>query len=172
MRGVLRVRQIAKWIGVSVCAVIVTGSCLTECKEVLVKLPGAGVASLGSGYTGYYWENLSTSLTSSVRLRDAHPFSWMRQSPVVGRWSFGVGIANWLLVLLILIPTALLFWRDRKIPAGHCTTCGYNLTGNISGVCSECGAKVTARDAQDEIANTESRNSEGVPQCTDGDTRQ
>lgn len=27
---------------------------------------------------------------------------------------------------------------------GHCNTCGYNLTGNVSGICSECGAKVLA----------------------------
>jgi len=24
---------------------------------------------------------------------------------------------------------------------GHCRVCGYNLTGNESGICSECGAK-------------------------------
>ena len=28
------------------------------------------------------------------------------------------------------------------MPPGHCTTCGYNLTGNVSGKCSECGAPV------------------------------
>lgn len=27
---------------------------------------------------------------------------------------------------------------------GHCPTCGYNLTGNVSGKCSECGAPVPA----------------------------
>lgn len=28
--------------------------------------------------------------------------------------------------------------RDR-IPPGHCKQCGYNLTGNTSGICPECG---------------------------------
>ena len=28
------------------------------------------------------------------------------------------------------------------IPAYHCTECGYNLTGNVSGVCSECGGDI------------------------------
>ena len=26
-----------------------------------------------------------------------------------------------------------------KHPAGHCQRCGYNLTGNLSGICPECG---------------------------------
>ena len=29
-----------------------------------------------------------------------------------------------------------------RIPRGHCTACGYNLTGNTTGVCPECGGKV------------------------------
>ena len=27
-------------------------------------------------------------------------------------------------------------------PRGHCQTCGYDLTGNVTGVCSECGSPV------------------------------
>ena len=30
-------------------------------------------------------------------------------------------------------------WRRRK--KGLCIGCGYNLTGNVSGVCPECGTK-------------------------------
>jgi hypothetical protein len=30
----------------------------------------------------------------------------------------------------------------KKYPAGHCQCCGYNLTGNVSGVCPECGAEI------------------------------
>ena len=29
--------------------------------------------------------------------------------------------------------------RGRRPSPGHCLTCGYDLTGNTSGVCSECG---------------------------------
>ena len=31
--------------------------------------------------------------------------------------------------------------RERRpfYPPGHCQKCGYNLTGNVSGVCPECG---------------------------------
>lgn len=40
-----------------------------------------------------------------------------------------------------LVALALLLWLRRGTSvAGHCRTCGYNLTGNVTGVCSECGA--------------------------------
>lgn len=48
-----------------------------------------------------------------------------------------------LLLLLTAIPTAWLLHRDRRsrrIGLGCCLRCGYDLTGNTSGVCSECGA--------------------------------
>ena len=34
-------------------------------------------------------------------------------------------------------------WR-AKLMEGLCSACGYNLTGNTSGVCPECGTKVSA----------------------------
>lgn len=46
---------------------------------------------------------------------------------------------QWLL-LATMLPTALLWWLDRRIiQPGHCRKCGYDLTGNVSGVCPECG---------------------------------
>ena len=42
-----------------------------------------------------------------------------------------------------LIPALIVFWwtTPRPVP-GHCRSCGYNLTGNVSGVCPECGSRV------------------------------
>lgn len=34
----------------------------------------------------------------------------------------------------------------RPYPLGHCRHCGYNLTGNISGVCPECGQTIGEED--------------------------
>jgi hypothetical protein len=38
----------------------------------------------------------------------------------------------------------LIRWPKRKLryPEGHCQACGYNLTGNVSGRCSECGTAI------------------------------
>ncbi len=52
----------------------------------------------------------------------------------------------WLLmlpVLTIALVACCRFWLDRRrIPPGHCQKCGYNLTGNVSGVCPECGGRI------------------------------
>jgi len=60
---------------------------------------------------------------------------------------FGFEAPLWpaLLVLFaaIGVPTAILSWRDRRLPPGHCRKCGYNLTGNVSGRCPECGTPAT-----------------------------
>ncbi|GMU22302.1 MAG: hypothetical protein AMXMBFR13_23880 [Phycisphaerae bacterium] len=34
--------------------------------------------------------------------------------------------------------------RRRRFPVGSCQACGYNLTGNVSGTCPECGTPATA----------------------------
>jgi len=44
----------------------------------------------------------------------------------------------WALVLAALLAAGLLWWLDRRAPAGCCAHCGYNLTGNVSGRCPEC----------------------------------
>ena len=46
----------------------------------------------------------------------------------------------WMPFLFVVFPTAILWYLDhRRIPPGHCKKCGYDLTGNTSGRCPECG---------------------------------
>jgi predicted Zn-ribbon and HTH transcriptional regulator len=49
----------------------------------------------------------------------------------------------WLPMLLVGAPTLVLWWswyrNWRRVPYGHCPKCGYNLFGNTSGRCPECG---------------------------------
>ncbi len=47
----------------------------------------------------------------------------------------------WIPTLIIGIPSFLLWRRNRNLGEGYCD-CGYNLTGNVSGVCPECGKKL------------------------------
>lgn len=60
-------------------------------------------------------------------------------------WS-GRAVAVSLLSLsfLIAIPTYILWRWDRRLrhPPGHCQEYGYDLTGNESGVCPECGEAI------------------------------
>ena len=51
----------------------------------------------------------------------------------------------WLPFLVLLIPTLLLWRRDRRKPRpGFCRRCDYDLTGNTSGRCPECGLEIAA----------------------------
>lgn len=46
-------------------------------------------------------------------------------------------------LLLVGIPTVLLFWLDRKrIRRDCCQSCSYELKSNTSGICPECGAAI------------------------------
>ncbi|MCH7813714.1 MAG: hypothetical protein IID40_06800 [Planctomycetes bacterium] len=46
------------------------------------------------------------------------------------------------LVALPGVVVAVLIARRRPYPRGHCRRCGYDLTGNESGLCPECGKAV------------------------------
>jgi hypothetical protein len=49
----------------------------------------------------------------------------------------------WLPFLLLLVRAAAFFLRDcRHLPQNACRACGYNLTGNVSGRCPECGLDI------------------------------
>lgn len=57
------------------------------------------------------------------------------------------------LIVMFVVPTILLARPDRRAWTGHCRRCAYDLTGNESGVCPECGTK---------IANAETAKSQKV----------
>ncbi|MCP4247259.1 MAG: hypothetical protein GY778_09445 [bacterium] len=45
------------------------------------------------------------------------------------------------LIIAVLISLVVIA-RRWPFPWGHRQSCGYNLTGNISGVCPECGTAI------------------------------
>jgi hypothetical protein len=57
------------------------------------------------------------------------------------------GLPRWVGVLLLLgVAVAAIYWLHRPVEIvrerrakGLCVGCGYDLTGNVSGVCPECG---------------------------------
>lgn len=59
-------------------------------------------------------------------------------APIIGLVLLLIGVA----ILLSALSHSLAFaigGRRRRQPPGCCIACGYNLTGNLSGVCPECG---------------------------------
>ncbi len=101
-----------------------------ECFRVAVKDGSIGAGTTGLGYkTGFYWFRIYT--------HDLHRY-W--------RWPFGHGgrewhlsIPIWCILVATGVPGIYLLRRDRRPPTGHCRKCGYDLTGNVSGACPECG---------------------------------
>ena len=45
----------------------------------------------------------------------------------------------WVPLLLTALPTAYLFWLDRRAKPSQCAKCRYDLRGLDGGVCPECG---------------------------------
>ena len=66
------------------------------------------------------------------RLHDEFDFMVRRKNPVL------LMPACWFAI--VPCPFAIwCYWRTRRYRAGRCQNCGYDLTGNTSGICSECG---------------------------------
>jgi hypothetical protein len=97
--------------------------------------------------TGGRWKPSSPrlNLTRSGRARMSWIPDWSQWSSTYRsytRYHWSMGLPLWMLFLLSALPTAFLWWRGRRrIPPGHCRNCGYNLAGNVSGVCPECGER-------------------------------
>ena len=49
--------------------------------------------------------------------------------------------------------------------AGRCAKCGFNLTGNISGICPECGT--TVKTVENNRTQTQERNGRQSSECAD-----
>jgi hypothetical protein len=60
---------------------------------------------------------------------------WVGQLPGVVE----VRLPLWIPFVLLALPTAWLWYRDRRRPPGSCPRCGYDLSGAPSGLCPECG---------------------------------
>ncbi len=114
----------------------------------------------GNGVSWDWYEG-TMAFTRNCRLTRRPLFQWVHGDPwsyshygfcwprvlLWEPWSRGaqiVVIPFWIPLLLAGLPTTLLWWRDRRrVQPGHCP-CGYDLTGNVSGICPECGLKTPA----------------------------
>jgi hypothetical protein len=104
------------------------------------------VVSVGGGKIQVLWilggAHLSHGSTWAVGRLPTPGIGWypaIRKNPAAGFLTW-VAIPLWIPLVVVAIPTGFLWRRERRrAPPGHCRSCRYNLTGNVSGVCPECG---------------------------------
>jgi len=161
-----KTRRVLKWGGTAVCVMLVGLFFLSlRCCVVwrFSHLHAALVVTNGNAwFTGLFgWRGGGSVIAYPV---DWFPAGWhicaagdsrvylpsdRRWLPVSHHETFGLTdpmtyvefiVPLWMPLLALAVPTAILWWLDRRrIPPGHCQICGYNLTGNVSGRCPECG---------------------------------
>lgn len=142
MRCRSRRRRVLKWVGTTVC-LLIAGVFILSGRFHVYRWFGVRSLAISSGNirTSYYTQFERSGRT--WRFHWSHSYRWPRRWSVYLDSSWSVRLPLWLPFLAVAAPTAFLWWRDRRIPPGHCTTCGYDLTGNVSGRCPECGVTVT-----------------------------
>jgi len=139
-------RRILKSIGIHACLLILTTWMIS--REFFLLIPIGSHMSIDF-YSG------EADFRYSIGAIDCHP-SVSQEGPadfefecmfVRPRWEkreagfWHLYFPLWLPLIAAALPTGIGLFLDRRrrIPPGHCPCCGYNLTGNTSGVCSECG---------------------------------
>ncbi len=148
-RGRFRIRRILKWAGVAMCVLTFAVWVLSLRGTTYYYLHGAGGFGWSHGYMTVMWGQRPGQLPLGPGWRhrpqpayqpitDPDVFPW----PPLGRMGNEVFVACWLVLSISTLFTICAWWAHRRrIPPGHCKKCGYNLTGNVSGICPECGTK-------------------------------
>ena len=150
-----RTRRILKWTGAGLSLLIVIAWIVSLWFQLSHKLTPDAAFVVDEGYLSIaYFEGDVTAvlehpigITGHGYLRAGLTWPRIGKDWVISSSYYGgiwIGLPLWLLLLLTAIPTAWLWHRDRRrVRPGCCLRCGYDLTGNTSGVCSECGLPAT-----------------------------
>ena len=153
-----RARRIAKWIGLVVCVVFAVAWVVSFAvmfgygwnrpgRSTILAVSSRSLIlvtvisdSLNQGASGG-WAVGSALSTETLWLPDTDSRQTSMGSGGTATMNTSV-LPLWIPCLLTAIPTLILWRRDSRIPPGHCRQCRYNLTGNVSGRCPECGTEI------------------------------
>lgn len=140
-----RAIRIAKWNGIAICLLLSAAWVLSVYSYSRVAIAGF-TCELGCGTTAfanYSYTGFDSYLAWCDGVLHYTRFGLCWPSTVTSvngrRWVIDVPL--WIPILSTLIVTGWLWRRDRRRSAPGFCRCGYNLTGNVSGVCPECGSE-------------------------------
>jgi hypothetical protein len=163
MRRRPRIPRVLKWFGAAACILTSVAFLMSGWVGLSYIDPGRGIwliLNAGSFSVIYDFQGQFPE-PDAVRgfHANTHPFfaaaGWPKThqkrvlprgvKPGPGNFSF-VEIPRWLPFLALFVPTLLLWFLDsrRRPRSGRRRRCDYDLTGNLSGLCPECGAERAA----------------------------
>ena len=131
-----RWRTAVLWVGCALCVLIAVAFVVSGWWWMEVQFRGGPFIVVHGGRLECYYP---AGATRALFSRSA---GGLRHALVVGTWAKGFTLGLVYPFAAVALST-LLLWRFRPKPPrpGHCR-CGYDLTGNTSGVCPECGVEV------------------------------
>ena len=140
-----RHNRVARWVfrlGVAVCVLIVVATVASFWRSSYLSVAGWRIGlDFGSVYVFADWvvPVSGWGVWSAGRAsQDFHLWTvkWLIPGVTVRAYP------TWMFLIVALIPTYLAWRKLRRPLPGHCQQCGYDLTGNVTGVCSECGETI------------------------------
>jgi hypothetical protein len=134
-----RVQCLLKWMGIGLCIGIGTAWGTAWIWQIRY-YGGTWGLEFNHGLAGCWTSTVSFPKNLVVEKAGGQQ-QWWPQHVQFGPVS-GLYVPLWMLLLPTAVATVFLFWCDRRPPKGHCQACGYDLAGNTSGVCPECGERI------------------------------
>ena len=147
-----RWRTLVLWSGCTLCVLIAVAFVVSARWAFILQVDPAAVYVYGGSVVIV----LDDPFISTISI-DQHVHGLSRWATFTSGHNGTTGVEFPLFVpfLGVALPTFLVWRCVPKFPRGCCQQCGYDLRGNVSGVCSECGASHTmpsrATQGEDDI---------------------
>lgn len=155
-----RLQRFARWLAAGVCVFIMLVWAASLMIGFVYVRPGTAWNSyvrIAHGQIGVYSQARPFFPPPTYRWfvrRIAFAPDWAWDINIVDLRSWVIILPFWMILSVTAGITGLLWLRPgRRPPPGHCPTCGYDLTGNMTGTCPECGRESRRRHGTESRQN-------------------